>query len=249
MAEEAITDANDSYLAKKIAVPRKPKHECTSQFVAGGDTDKSGGRTEIAAIFGTFCRHKISGAVWDMDVGEKYKYAVAAIQDLHARHSNRKLAVSYDIACKLDTHMKNYDIERPYIMMLPKLHAYCYDHACQSRFSPKVLMGLGHFDGEGCERCWSLFSKIIGLTQHQTFGNRRLTISLAIDSADMKKSASSPRLIARLLDEVLKRLQLLAQKKIPETIEEGNLTYKGVVELNRINRHAMDDNDLKAPGD
>ncbi|KAI8849766.1 hypothetical protein BC829DRAFT_353760, partial [Chytridium lagenaria] len=76
-----------------------------------------------------------------------------------------------------------------YLMMLPKLHSYCHDHGCQSMFSPQLLMGLGHFDGEGCERRWSLLSRIIGSTQHQTFGNRRLTLSLAMDYADIRKIA------------------------------------------------------------
>ncbi|KAI8829933.1 hypothetical protein BC829DRAFT_357851, partial [Chytridium lagenaria] len=93
--------------------------------------------------------------------GEKLMYAVSAVEDLRARYPNRKIALSYDIACKLAPHMSKHGLNPPYMMMLPKLHAYCHDHGCQSMFAPQVLMGLGHFDGEGCERRWSLLSSVI----------------------------------------------------------------------------------------
>ncbi|KAI8832170.1 hypothetical protein BC829DRAFT_347694, partial [Chytridium lagenaria] len=93
--------------------------------------------------------------------GEKLTYAVAALDNVKKEYPNRKIAMSYDISCKLAAHLRKYGIELPYMMMLPKLHAYCHDHACQTMFSPHVLMGLGHFDGEGCERKWSVMAPVI----------------------------------------------------------------------------------------
>ncbi|KAI8840955.1 hypothetical protein BC829DRAFT_355372, partial [Chytridium lagenaria] len=93
--------------------------------------------------------------------GEKLVYATSALLDFRRRYPNRKVAFSYDIACKLAPHLEKHGVELPYLMMLPKLHSYCHDHGCQSMFSPQLLMGLGHFDGKGCERRWSLLSRII----------------------------------------------------------------------------------------
>ncbi|KAI8850002.1 hypothetical protein BC829DRAFT_442476 [Chytridium lagenaria] len=199
----------------------------------GENDNKSGGRTEVAAIFGTFCRHEVSGNIYDIDVGEKLMYATTALLDIRKQYPNRKIALSYDICCKLAAHLKIHEVPPPYIMMLPKLHSYCHDHGCQSMFAPQLLLGLGHFDGEGCERQWSILSKIIGSTHHQTFGNRRLTIALAMDYASIRKIASAPRVIAKNVGDALAQLNLLFHQGVLTVIQDKKITYKDALKSSR----------------
>ncbi|KAI8834847.1 hypothetical protein BC829DRAFT_448321 [Chytridium lagenaria] len=213
---------------------------CTSKFVAGGEENRSSSRTEVAAILGTFCRHEVSGLVCDIDVSKKLMYAVSAVEDLRARYPNRKNRTKlryHDVSKKLIFMSKHW--LNPYMMMLPKLYAYCHDHGCQLMFMPQVLMGLGHFDGEGCTRRWSLLSSVIGYSTHQTVGNRRLTISLAMDSADFPKVASAPRIISKNLSDCLHCLFKLSLKHVIQDISSRKMMYKDAITVNWKNQHEM----------
>ncbi|KAI8844901.1 hypothetical protein BC829DRAFT_419698 [Chytridium lagenaria] len=92
-------EADSSYQGKEVENSARLKKVCTS---------KSGGRTEVAAIFGTFCRHEVAGSIYDIDVGRKVSYATSALLEFRQRYPNRKVAFSYDIACKLAPHLEKH---------------------------------------------------------------------------------------------------------------------------------------------
>ena len=43
------------------------------------------------------------------------------------------------------------------------MHAYGHEWACQLVYNPRLVLGLGLSDGEGTERLWSQFIKLIGI--------------------------------------------------------------------------------------
>jgi len=43
------------------------------------------------------------------------------------------------------------------------MHAYGHEWACQLVYNPRITQGLGLSDGEGTERLWSRFIKLIGI--------------------------------------------------------------------------------------
>ena len=43
------------------------------------------------------------------------------------------------------------------------MHAYGHEWACQLVYNPRLIQGLGLSDGEGTERLWSRFIKLIGI--------------------------------------------------------------------------------------
>lgn len=45
------------------------------------------------------------------------------------------------------------------------MHAYGHQWACQLVYNPRLREGLGLSEGEGTERVWSKFRKLIGVTR------------------------------------------------------------------------------------
>ena len=45
------------------------------------------------------------------------------------------------------------------------MHAYGHQWACQLVYNPRLREGLGLTEGEGTERVWSKFRKLIGVTR------------------------------------------------------------------------------------
>ena len=45
------------------------------------------------------------------------------------------------------------------------MHAYAHQWACQLVYNPRLREGLGMTEGEGTERIWSKFRKMIGVTR------------------------------------------------------------------------------------
>ncbi|KAI6108658.1 hypothetical protein EV401DRAFT_1871018, partial [Pisolithus croceorrhizus] len=43
------------------------------------------------------------------------------------------------------------------------MHAYGHEWACQLVYNPRIVKGLGLSDGEGTERLWSRFIRLIGI--------------------------------------------------------------------------------------
>lgn len=45
------------------------------------------------------------------------------------------------------------------------MHAYGHQWSCQLVYNPRLREGLGLSEGEGTERLWSKFRKLIGITR------------------------------------------------------------------------------------
>lgn len=53
------------------------------------------------------------------------------------------------------------------------MHAYGHQWACQLVYNPRLREGLGLTEGEGTERVWSKFRKLIGVTRSSGVGSHR----------------------------------------------------------------------------
>ena len=51
------------------------------------------------------------------------------------------------------------------------MHAYGHEWACQLVYNPCLASGLGLSDGEGTERLWLRFIKIIGIERVSSVGS------------------------------------------------------------------------------
>ncbi|KIK94717.1 hypothetical protein PAXRUDRAFT_33373 [Paxillus rubicundulus Ve08.2h10] len=88
---------------------------------------------------------------------------VANIDSLEA-----SVVVLYDIGCVLAWSLTQYNLLDDSItshlrFATMAMHAYGHEWACQLVYNPQLAISLGLSDGEGMERLWSRFIKLIGI--------------------------------------------------------------------------------------
>ncbi|KIM52698.1 hypothetical protein SCLCIDRAFT_32448 [Scleroderma citrinum Foug A] len=116
------------------------------------------------------CRHDIPLFFVNVDTpGEQQKYSVALLQHLFSYlPSMATVVVLYDVGCILACSLEKYNILDDDIISrihfaTTAMHAYGHEWACQLIYNPRIIQGLGLSDGEGTERLWSRFIKLIGI--------------------------------------------------------------------------------------
>ena len=57
------------------------------------------------------------------------------------------------------------DMTSRLLLVTAVMHAYGHQWACQLVYNPRLREGLGLTEGEGTERIWSKFRKLIGVTR------------------------------------------------------------------------------------
>src|SRR5260370_40888 len=58
------------------------------------------------------------------------------------------------------------------------MHAYGHEWACQLEYNPRMCTGLGLSDGEGTERLWSRFVKLIGIQRSSSVSTHSTLMKL-----------------------------------------------------------------------
>ncbi|KAG1842228.1 hypothetical protein F4604DRAFT_1884792 [Suillus subluteus] len=131
-------------------------------------------------IMALICRHDIPLFFTNIDSpGEQQKYAVALIEHLFSLLLQEATVITlYDVGCVLSQSLSQYDILPGSVtsrlrFATTAMHAYGHEWACQLEFNPRMCIGLGLSDGEGTERLWSRFIKLIGI-QRSSSHQRRL---------------------------------------------------------------------------
>ena len=64
----------------------------------------------------------------------------------------------YDVACTFDKYLRARVDEATYEKLkfaVSIFHAFGHEFACQTKYSPRKVVGAGLTDGEVCERIWS----------------------------------------------------------------------------------------------
>lgn len=93
-----------------------------------------------------------------------------------------KLAVSYDVHCKLSKTVKRSPLRNlaewcMYLPVIGTMHGYAHERKCQLLFLMLYIVGTGIEDGEACERYFAVTNALAGITRHQSIFHRRQAIA------------------------------------------------------------------------
>ncbi|KIM56425.1 hypothetical protein SCLCIDRAFT_29657 [Scleroderma citrinum Foug A] len=153
-------------------VPDEAIDQCESSYEA---TDSQKQKTAMdnfddTGVMALICRHDIPLFFTNIDTpGEQQKYSVALISHIFSLLPHQaNLVVLYDVGCVLACSLSQFNILDQQIMSQLRfattaMHAYGHEWACQLVYNPHITSGLGLSDGEGTERLWSRFIKLIGI--------------------------------------------------------------------------------------
>ncbi|KAG1882368.1 hypothetical protein F4604DRAFT_1990635 [Suillus subluteus] len=163
-------------------VPDEAIDQCEHSYeAADGKKQKAAMESfDDTGIMALICRHDIPLFFANINSpGEQQKYAVSLIEHLFSLIPQEATVVTlYDVGCVLSRSLSQYDIlPEPVTSRLrfatTAMHAYGHEWACQLEYNPRMCSGLGLSDGEGTERLWSRFVKLIGI-QRSSSRQRRL---------------------------------------------------------------------------
>ncbi|KAF8452432.1 hypothetical protein L210DRAFT_3383491, partial [Boletus edulis BED1] len=168
--------------SRKARVPDEAVDNCESTYeAADGHKQKTSMESfDDTGVMALICRHDIPLFFTNIDTpGEQQKYSIALIEHLFSLLPLRATVVLlYDIGCVIDRSIGRYDIISHSIasrlrFATTAMHAYGHEWACQLVYNPRIIEGLGLTDGEGTERLWSRFIKLIGI-ERSSSRQRRL---------------------------------------------------------------------------
>ncbi|KAG1836304.1 hypothetical protein F4604DRAFT_1886125 [Suillus subluteus] len=163
-------------------VPDEAIDQCEHSYEAADGKKQKAAMDSFddTGIMALICRHDIPLFFTNIDSpGEQQKYAVALIEHLFSLLPQEATVITlYDVGCVLSQSLSQYDILPGSVtsrlrFATTAMHAYGHEWACQLEFNPRMCIGLGLSDGEGTERLWSRFVKLIGI-QRSSSRQRRL---------------------------------------------------------------------------
>ncbi|KAG2046020.1 hypothetical protein BDR06DRAFT_985702 [Suillus hirtellus] len=159
-------------ICTSLVVPDEAIDQCEHSYEATDGKKQKAAMDSFddTGVMALICRHDILLFFANIDSpGEQQKYAVALIEHLFTLLPQEATVITlYDVGCVLSRSLSQYDI-------LPKsvtsrlrfatmaMHAYGHEWVCQLEYNPCMCNGLGLSDGEGTERLWSRFVKLIGI--------------------------------------------------------------------------------------
>ncbi|KAI6013514.1 hypothetical protein EDC04DRAFT_2904681 [Pisolithus marmoratus] len=166
----------------KSIVPDEAIDQCEASYEAA-DGQKQKASTDgfdDTGLMALICRHDIPLFFANIDTpGEQQKYSVTLIDHLFSLlPPQANVVVLYDVGCVLARSLCRFDIFDQAIMSRLRfattaMHAYGHEWACQLVYNPRLITGLGLSDGEGTERLWSRFIKLIGIERVSSVGSYR----------------------------------------------------------------------------
>ncbi|KAI5981055.1 hypothetical protein EDC04DRAFT_2916960 [Pisolithus marmoratus] len=156
----------------KSIVPDEAIDQCEASYEAmdGQKQKASTDGFDDTGLMALICRHDIPLFFANIDTpGEQQKYSVTLIDHLFSLlPPQANVVVLYDVGCVLARSLCRFDIFDQVIMSRLRfattaMHVYGHEWACQLVYNPRLITGLGLSDGEGTERLWSCFIKLIGI--------------------------------------------------------------------------------------
>ncbi|KAG2739058.1 hypothetical protein P692DRAFT_20756820 [Suillus brevipes Sb2] len=183
-------------------------------------------------IMALICRHDIPLFFANIDTpGEQQKYSVALIEHLFTLLPSQATVVTlYDVGCVLARSLSKFDILPQDVLLRLRfvttaMHAYGHEWACQLVHNPRMCIGMGLSDGEGTERLWSRFIRLIGV-ERSSSRQRRIWL------IDRQATAIGSEMKADLGDWIKRRLK-------------RGIKDQGSVALDAINRCEISVEDLQ----
>ncbi|OSD03347.1 hypothetical protein PYCCODRAFT_1477197 [Trametes coccinea BRFM310] len=155
-------------------VPETALDECRKSFEAADEKKEktTGKKFDDTGVMALVCRHDIVLFLANIDTpGEQQKFAISLLEHFFSLIPVSATVVAlYDIGCVLDRSVQRYDILPASIVerldfATSAMHAYGHQWSCQIVYNPRLREGLGLTEGEGTERVWSKFCKLIGVTR------------------------------------------------------------------------------------
>ncbi|OJT05167.1 hypothetical protein TRAPUB_3992 [Trametes pubescens] len=165
----------------KGEVPEAALDQCERSYQAADEKKEKthGTKFDDTGLMALVCRHDIVLFLANVDTpGEQQKYGIALLERLFQHvPAEATVAAFYDIGCVLDRSIHTYDllpesIVSRLIFATSVMHAYGHQWACQLVYNPRLREGLGLSEGEGTERVWSKFRKLIGVTRSSARSRR-----------------------------------------------------------------------------
>ncbi|KAJ7593150.1 hypothetical protein C8J56DRAFT_780606, partial [Mycena floridula] len=163
-------------------VPDEAVDACRDAHHAAKGDHKYGNKSPFddKGLMALVCRHDIPLFLANIDSpGEQQKYGVALLElFFHLIPPSATVAAFYDIGCVLSRSVAKYDIlplwiSQRLLFLTSAMHAYGHQWSCQLIYNPRLKAGIGLTDGEGVERLWSRFRKLIGV-ERRSGRSRRL---------------------------------------------------------------------------
>ncbi|KAG1770194.1 hypothetical protein EDD22DRAFT_977211 [Suillus occidentalis] len=184
-------------------------------------------------IMALICRHDIPLFFANIDTpGEQQKYLVALIEHLFTLLPPQATVVTlYDVGCVLARSLSKFDILPQDVLLrlcfvTTAMHTYGHEWACQLVHNPRMCVGMGLSDGEGTERLWSRFIRLIGV-ERSSSRQRRIWL------IDRQATAIGSEMKDDLGDWIKRRLK-------------RGIKDQGSVALDAINRCEISVEDLQA---
>ncbi|KAG2080593.1 uncharacterized protein F5147DRAFT_784178 [Suillus discolor] len=142
-------------------------------------------------VMALICRHNIPLFFANIDTpGEQQKYAVALIDHLFVLLPRSATVVTlYDVGCVLSRSLSQYNILPEAVtkrlrFATTAMHAYGHEWSCQLVHNPRICKGLGLSDGEGTERLWSRFIRLIGIQRSSSRQSAAIGLEMRADLSD-----------------------------------------------------------------
>ncbi|KAG2356293.1 hypothetical protein BDR07DRAFT_1282585 [Suillus spraguei] len=163
-------------------VPDEAIDQCEHSYEAADGKKQKAAMDSFddTGIMALICRHDIPLFFANIDSpGEQQKYAVSLIEHLFSLLPQEATVVTlYDVGCVLSRSLSQYDILPHSVtsrlrFATTAMHAYGHEWACQLEYNPRMCTGLGLTDGEGTERLWSRFVKLIGIQRSSSVSGRQ----------------------------------------------------------------------------
>ncbi|KIM62208.1 hypothetical protein SCLCIDRAFT_25141 [Scleroderma citrinum Foug A] len=158
--------------SSQSGVPDEAIDQCEASYEAtDGQKQKAAmDNFDDTGLMMLICRHDIPLFFANIDTpGEQQKFSIALIHHLFSLlPSQANVVVLYDVGCILARSLSHFNILGEDIVSCLRfattaMHAYGHEWACQLVYNPRITSGLGLSDGEGTERLWSRFIKLIGI--------------------------------------------------------------------------------------
>lgn len=218
------------------ALGDRSQEEC-NDFRSGDSLRKQSDFCDVSGLFAAVCTHGFVFSLINISKGESLEYAITMAEAARKENTEARLVIAYDIFCKL----RNNQRFKADVGFIPEMHAFNHVETCQSKSSPRRMLGIGLKDGEDCERFWSQLRNIVSQTSVMRNENREDVIALVCESIN---DSSLDRLVERLKND-FKR----CQRKLEE-LQDGGFDFNDVKdysvvkdELKKINDKWISDLD------
>ncbi|KAI0669310.1 hypothetical protein C8Q78DRAFT_1095812 [Trametes maxima] len=207
-------------------VPESALDECEKSYEAADEKKEKthGKKFDDTGLMALVCRHDIVLFLANIDTpGEQQKYAIALLDRLFAHlPMEATVAAFYDIGCVLDRSIHLYDflpeeVASRLIFATSVMHAYGHQWACQLVYNPRLREGLGWSEGEGTERIWSKFRKLIGVTRSSARSRRIWLLDRHADAINRPAREELGNWIRGRLKKGVEARNVAAHKDLAET--------------------------------